>query len=115
MGEMGALRVVATRDSAATVLEAEMRAFPRARHVEWLVNGVRAGEVEVTAEWRSYVFPLGPLALGATTVTLACRERAVVAHDVLQNGDGRALALAVGEWKVHSSMRSRVGGPGDGS
>ena len=47
MGQTGALRIVATRASAENVLELELKAFPRARRVGWLVRGRRMGEVEV--------------------------------------------------------------------
>ena len=66
MGQTGALRVVATRESAGTVLELELKAFPRDRRVEWFLDGRRLGEVEVAAEWRRYELPLGPLAPGET-------------------------------------------------
>jgi hypothetical protein len=100
MGQTGALEMVATRESAQTVLELELKAFPRDRRVEWLVNGRRLGEVEVAAGWRRYELPLGPLAPGEATLTLACRGPAVVANDVLQNRDPRALGLAVGKWRI---------------
>jgi hypothetical protein len=54
----------------------------------------------VTAEWRRYELPLGPLAPGETTLTLACRGPAIVANDVLHNDDPRALGLAVGSWRI---------------
>ena len=102
MGQTGALRVVATRESTGTVLELELKGFPRGRHVEWLLNGVRLGELEVAAEWRRYELPLGPLAPGETTLTLTCRGPAIVANDVLHNGDVRALGLAVGSWRIET-------------
>ncbi len=100
MWQKGALRVAATGESAGTLLELELKAFPRHRRVEWFLDGRRRGELEVTAEWRRYALPLGPLAPGETTLTLACREPAIVANDVLHNGDSRALALAVGTWRI---------------
>jgi len=102
MGQTGGLRVVATRQSEATVLELELKAFPRETRVEWFLGGRRAGELEVAADWRPYELALGPLALGETILTLACRGPAVVAQDVLHNGDPRALGLAVGSWKITS-------------
>ena len=107
MGQTGTLRVVATRDSAGTVLELDLKAFPGNRHVEWFLDGARLGEVEVAAEWRRYELPLGPLALGETTLTLACRGPAIVANDVLHNDDSRALGLAVGSWRVEESALVR--------
>ena len=100
MGQTGALRVVATRESMGTVLELELKAFPRHRRVEWFLDGRRMGDVEVAPEWRRYGLPLGPLAPGETTLTLACPAPAVVADDVLRNGDRRPLGLAVGSWRV---------------
>jgi hypothetical protein len=100
MGPMGALRIVATGDSAGSVLDLELKAFPRDRRVEWFLNGRRLGELGVAAEWRRYDLPLGPLAPGETSLTLACREPAVAANDVLHNGDARALGLAVGSWRI---------------
>jgi hypothetical protein len=100
MGQTGALRVVATRASARSVLELELKAFPGERRVAWLLDGRPLGEMEVAAEWRRYPLPLGRLAPGETTLTLACREPAVVASGVLHNEDPRALGLAVGRWKI---------------
>ncbi len=100
MGPMGALRIVATGDSAGSVLGLELKAFPRDRRVEWFLNGRRLGELEVAAEWRRYDLPLGPLAPGEASLTLACREPAVAANDILHNGDPRALGLAVGSWRI---------------
>ena len=100
MGQAGALRVVATRPSEDSVLELDLKAFPGDRRVEWFVDGRRRGEIEVGAEWRRYALPLGTLAHGETTLTLACSGPAIVANDVLRNGDPRALGLAVGGWRI---------------
>jgi hypothetical protein len=100
MAQTGALRLIATPGSVGTILELELKAFPRERRVEWLLNGRRLGEVQVAAEWRRYELPLGPLAPGETTLMLACRGPAIVANDVLHNGDPRALGLAVGSWRI---------------
>lgn len=108
MKQTGALRVAATPESVGTLLELELKAFPRYRQVEWFLDGRRLGEVEVTAEWRRYQLPLGPLAPGETTLTLACRGPAMVANDVLHNHDPRALGLAVGNWRI----KDVGGGPG---
>ncbi len=107
MGQTGALRVAAARESVGTVLELELKAFPRDRRVEWLLNGRRLGEVEVAAEWRRYELPLDPLAPGENTITLACPWPATVAKDVLHNDDPRALGLAVGRWRVGRSALVR--------
>jgi len=100
MGQTGALRMAATRESVGTLLRLELRAFPRDRRVEWFVDGHRRGEFEVAGEWRQYELPLGLLAPGETTLTLACPEPAVVANDVLSNADSRRLGLAVGNWRM---------------
>jgi hypothetical protein len=102
MGQAGALPVIATRESGRTVLEVELKAFPDVRRVEWLLDGRRLGELEVAAEWRRYELPLGPLAPGRTVLSLDCRGPAVVADDVLHNGDARTLGLAVGSWRITS-------------
>ena len=100
MGRTGALRIVATREPVASLLELELKGFPRDRRVEWFVNGRRLGEVEVTAGWRRYELPLGSLAPGENTLTLTCHGPAIVANDVLDNDDPRALGLAVGSWTI---------------
>jgi len=100
MGQTGALRVVATREAAAAVMELDLKAFPRDRSVEMFLDGRRLGEVQVAGEWRRYELPLGRLAPGDSMLTLACREPAMVADDVLGNGDPRALGLAVGSWRI---------------
>jgi hypothetical protein len=101
MGQTGALRVT-TREPASIVLELELKAFPRQRRVEWFLDGRRMGEVEVAAEWRRYELPLGPLAPGETTLTLASSGAAILANDVLHNEDPRALGLSVGKWRFKS-------------
>jgi hypothetical protein len=110
MGQTGTLRVVATRESAGTVLVLELKAFPRERIVEWFLDGRRLGEVVVAAGWRRYELPLGPIAPGESTITLASRGPAIVADDVLRNGDSRALGLALASWSV-DSPRSPLASP----
>jgi hypothetical protein len=105
MGQTAALRVATTREAVGTVLELELKAFPGDRHVEWLLDGRRLGEVEVTAGWGRHELPLGTLAPGEATLTLACRGPAVVANDVLRNPDPRALGLAVGSWRFEERGR----------
>lgn len=108
MEQTGALRVIATREAAAAVLELDLKAFPRDRSVEIFLDGRRLGEVQVAGEWRRYELPLGRLVPGDSLLTLACRGPASVADDVLGNGDPRALGLAVGSWRIESL---RVVGP----
>ena len=100
MGQTGALRIVATRESSGNVLELEMKAFPGRRLVEERLDGRPLAEVEVTDQWRRFELPLGPLAAGESTLTLACREPAMPATDVLHNDDARPLGLAVGRWRI---------------
>jgi hypothetical protein len=107
MGRTGVLRVVATRESVETVLELELKAFPRERRVEWFLNGRRLGEVEVATDWRRYELHLGPLEPGETTLTITCRGPAVVASDVLHNDDPRALGLALGSWRLEDAGARR--------
>jgi hypothetical protein len=111
MGQAAALRFVTIRESTETALDLalELKAFPRARQVEWFLNGRRLGELEVAAEWRRYDLPLGPLGPGEMTLTLACRGPAVVANDVLHNDDPRALGLAVGRWRIDTVAPGRSG------
>ncbi len=106
MGQTGALRVVATRASAENVLELELKAFPRTRRIKWFVDGRPMGELDVAPEWGRYELPLGPLTPGETRVTLTFPEPAVVAQDVLHNGDPRALGLAVGGWRIVQSEQN---------
>jgi hypothetical protein len=108
MGQMGTLQVVATRESVGTVLELELSAFPGHRRVEWSLDGRRRGELEVVAGWRRYALPLGPLASAESTLTLACREPAIIANDVLHNDDSRALGLAVGSWRIEDGPTTSV-------
>ena len=104
MGQAGALTLVnATGESVAIALELELASFPGDRRVEWLLDGRRLGELAVVADWRQYVVPLGPIAPGDNTLSLACQGPAVVANDVRRNGDPRALCLAVGSWRVKES------------
>jgi hypothetical protein len=113
MEQTGTLRVAATRESVGALLELELKAFPRDRHVEWYLDGRRLGEMEVAGEWRRFQLPLGTLAPGETTLTLACRGPAIVANDVLHNDDPRALGLALGRWKIETSVDTAR--PGGGS
>jgi hypothetical protein len=104
MGQSGSLKLVnAAEQPVTTVLEVDLLAFPGHRRVEWLLDGRRRGELEVVAEWRRYVVPLGPVAPGENSLTLACHGPAVVANDVRRNGDPRALCLALGSWRVEKS------------
>src|SRR6185369_1971527 len=100
MGQTAALRIVATRESMGTVLELELKAFPRDRHVAVFLDGRRQGDLEVAGEWRRYEVPLGRLAPGETTLTLACDGAAIAADEVLHNDDRRVLGLAVGSWTI---------------
>jgi hypothetical protein len=106
MGQTGALRILATRESVGAVLGLDLKAFPRQRRVEWLLNGRRLGDLRarVRAGPRAAVLPLGPLPPGETTL-LACSTPAVVANDVLQNGDLRASA-----WLSGAGGSTRRGG-----
>jgi hypothetical protein len=104
MAQSGSLKIVNAADApATTVLTLDLQAFPGKRRVEWLLDGRRLSEVEVAADWGRYVVPLGPVAPGETTLTLACHGPAVVANDVRGNGDPRALCLAVGSWRVEKA------------
>ena len=109
MGHTGILRLVATRPSEGTVLEVELKAFPGSRRVEWFLDGRKLGALAVAAEWRRYELPLGGLVPGEATVTLSCDGAAMVANDVLHNGDPRALGLALGSWRT---FRVAAGGAG---
>ena len=106
MGQTGALTLVnASGEPAAVVLELELLAFPGERRVDWLFDGRRRGELELAAEWRRYVVPLGPVAPGEHTLTLECHAPAVVANDIRRNGDPRALCLALGSWSSTPGSR----------
>jgi hypothetical protein len=73
------------------------------RRVAWLDDGRRVGEFTVAPEWKSFVLSLGSLAAGGHTLTLACLEPAVAADALLHNGDRRALAVAVGSWRIRDA------------
>jgi hypothetical protein len=108
MGQSGTFKVVnAAEHPVSTALELELLAFPGDRRVEWFLEGRRLHELGVVAEWRRYVLPLGTVAPGETTLTLACHGPAVVANDVRGNGDPRALCLAVGSWRWETSAPVR--------
>jgi hypothetical protein len=100
MGQTGALRLAATAPPSGAALLLELKAFPGNRVVEWRVDGQSRGRLETTTEWRWYALPLGARAPGEGWLTLACPEPAVVADDVLHNGDRRAIGLAVGRWTL---------------
>jgi hypothetical protein len=74
--------------------------------VAWLIDGVRLGEVTVGPGWRRYELALGPLGHGAHTLTLAASGPAVVADDVLRNGDSRPLGLAVGRLTIRQGVHN---------
>jgi hypothetical protein len=108
MAQSGSLKIVNAADApATTVLTLDLQAFPGKRRVEWLLDGRPLSELEVAAEWRRYVVPLGLLAPGPTTLTLACRGPVVVANEVRGNGDRRPLCLAVGRWRLENPTLGR--------
>ena len=108
MGQTGGLRLVATRESRRTWLEVELKAFARDRTAEWSLDGKAGGTLEVTTEWSRYELPLGLLAPGEATLTLACRGPGLVANDILHNRDPRPLGLALGRWHLeHRQSLSR--------
>jgi hypothetical protein len=104
MGQTGALRVEAPHSLESVALELQLRAFPGARRIDWRVKGQRRGAIEVTPEWGRHALRIGRLEAGETTLTLACREPAVVATEVLGNGDARALCLAVGDVRLREGL-----------
>ncbi|MFI5006164.1 MAG: hypothetical protein ACHQKZ_01940 [Solirubrobacterales bacterium] len=110
MGQSGSLKIAAAAEPHVTsALELELKAFPGDRHVECLLEGRRVLELDVAAEWRRYEIPLASLPRGESTLTLACREPAVVANDIRRNGDSRALCLALGSWRLTPTGSSPSG------
>jgi hypothetical protein len=99
MAQTGALRIVTTAESEIE-LELDLKAFPGPRRVAWLLDARPRGVIEVGPAWRRHALPLGTLPAGEITVTLATVEPAMIANGLLLNDDPRALALAVGSWKV---------------
>ena len=98
MAQGGALRIASSGFAAEAVLEVELRAFPHPRRVAWQVAGGGGGVLAVGTEWRRYALPVGSLRESAL-LSLACREPAVVAGDVLRSADRRRLAIALGQWR----------------
>jgi 3-hexulose-6-phosphate synthase/6-phospho-3-hexuloisomerase len=68
-------------------VELELKAFPRARRVEWSLDGRRLGEMEVAADGAASRCHSARLEPGPAVLTLACDGRPAVASDVLRNGD----------------------------
>jgi hypothetical protein len=84
------------------ILRIELRSFPGARRVDWSLDGVKRGELDVTPEWRPYELTAGRLEKGVRDFTLTCRESAVAAEAAPGNGDPRELCLAVASWQLTS-------------
>ena len=99
MGERGELLVTQSDQPAeARSLVLVLSAFPDTRIVDVLLDGRPVAEIEVGTAISPY--RLGPLelTLGDRVLTLESRAGATVADDVLQNGDPRALSIAVWNW-----------------
>ena len=82
----------------AVELEVELNAFPTARSVDLGVDGRVVATLAVGTE--PAVYRVGPFVLrpGFNNFEWRPRGKAVIADDVLANGDRRALSLAVGGW-----------------
>ncbi len=103
MGEAGRLTVVNSTDRPQRVeLEMELQAFPRARALVIEVDGRPVDELAVYPLLRSQ--PVGPFVLepGRHTLTLTTRTPPMIADEVLGNGDGRSLSIALGAWSVET-------------
>ncbi len=100
MARTGTLRLSIDAAIGGAMISIELRSFPGARRVDWSVDGVKRGELDVTPEWRSYELDAGRLAKGGLDLTFLCREPGVVADAALGNGDSRELCLAVSSWRL---------------
>ena len=80
------------------VLELTVHSFPGPRAVRVVWDGREFTELQLTTGPTSY--DLGPLALGPGEHTLVFEalEPAVVADDILGNGDRREITIALGDW-----------------
>lgn len=93
-------------------LDLILHAFPEARTLEVELDGAVVAELDVAAEPRTY--RLGPMAVapGRHTLMLRSRAPAVVAHDILGNGDRRELSVAIWGWSWEAeavdSPRGRI-------
>ncbi len=101
MGSRGTLWLTVTGEQPrAIVLELTLAAFPGRRQVEVRLDGAPHGRVDVGPEPGPH--RLAPLALapGRHRLELRALNPAVVADDVLGNGDRRALAVALWGWRL---------------
>jgi hypothetical protein len=100
MGERGSWAVTnQTAAPRAVTLEFEAEAFPARREFDVALNGDRIATLEATP--RRAWHRVGPLTLrpGANTLMFRARTSPVVADTILENGDTRALSLAIWDWK----------------
>lgn len=106
MGEGARLLLVnAAGEPLAGALVLELNAFPGPRALAVRLDGRPIAELALSTEPRPYSIDLPELAPGRHVLELETDGPAVVADEVLHNGDQRALAVAVGEW----SWRRREG------
>ncbi|HEY6555328.1 MAG TPA: 6-pyruvoyl-tetrahydropterin synthase-related protein, partial [Vicinamibacteria bacterium] len=106
MGPLGALRIATAREVTGTTLVLELRSFPGDRLVTWTQDGRDRGRLHVTREWRWHELTLQTLAPGETTLTFDYGAP-VVANRVLENGDPRALGLALGRFGMAIGPEAR--------
>jgi len=82
----------------AAVVDVELSAFYHARRLELLLD--RRPVQELTIEEPRRVYQIGPLALppGDHELVFHATDPATVANEVTNNGDGRPLTFAFGQW-----------------
>ncbi len=100
MGAGAAWTVVNTSDRPiVATLDLEMAAFNQSRRMTLLLDG-RPVEMSLVVEPLGRTYELGPLTIGSGEHELVFRpaEEPTVAGEVINNGDPRALSLAIGTW-----------------
>jgi hypothetical protein len=101
MADRGTLTVVHTGDVPFEVrFELELNSFPTERVLGIAFDGHPMGKLVVSKEPRRY--RLGPLAItpGRHRLDLIPRTPAVIADEILHNGDRRPLTVALGSWSL---------------
>jgi hypothetical protein len=101
MAERGTLTVVHTGDVPLEVrFELELNAFPTERVLGIAFDGLSMGELVVSEDPRRYRLDLLAITPGRHRLDLVPRAPAVIADEILHNGDRRPLTVALGSWSL---------------